>query len=91
MPQLNIKLEPELKTQVDNLSYQLGLNISDVIRVMLKKFVVVGGFPFSVSVERDPYNPEYNPQTLKAMRDAKAGIGLHKVKDLAALRKIMLK
>jgi addiction module RelB/DinJ family antitoxin len=78
MLQMNLKIEPNLKHQVDEISKKIGLTATDVVRVMLKKFVAHRGFPFLVADMRDPYNPEYNEETLRVMRDAKAGKNIGK-------------
>jgi addiction module RelB/DinJ family antitoxin len=70
--QINVKLDPKFKKDVEKLSDSLGLNSSDVVRVMLKKFVDTRGFPFPVVKEE-----EFNEETKRAMRRVKAGIGLH--------------
>jgi addiction module RelB/DinJ family antitoxin len=78
MLQMNLKIDPSLKHQVDEISEKIGLTATDVIRVMLKKFVLHRGFPFLITDVRDPYNPEYNVETLQAMRDVKAGKNIGK-------------
>ena len=75
--------KPELKREVDTISYNLGLNTSDVIRVFLKKFVAFNGFPFAV-------NNDYNLETKNTMNDVKNGKGIIKVKNgLSGLKSIL--
>jgi DNA-damage-inducible protein J len=82
--QVSVKLDPKYKKTFETTAESLGLNASDVMRVMIKKFIDHGGFPFDVT--NDPYSTE----TMTALRNAEAGVGLHKVKDLDELRSIMV-
>ena len=82
--QVSVKIDPKHKEIFEATAEGLGLNASDVMRVMIKKFIDRGGFPFDVT--NDPYSAE----TMTALRNADSGIGLHKVKDLDELRTIMV-
>ncbi|GHT75237.1 antitoxin [Spirochaetia bacterium] len=82
--QVSVKLDPKYKKTFEATAESLGLNASDAMRVMIKKFIDRGGFPFDVT--NDPYSIE----TMTALRNAEAGVGLHKVKDLDELRSIMV-
>ena len=59
----SIRMNSELKTQSEDLFRALGMNMTTAIQIFLKKAVSVGGLPFDVRV------PNYNPETLKAMRE----------------------
>jgi addiction module RelB/DinJ family antitoxin len=76
--QLSVKVDPAFKKVAEEISANIGLDISDVLRVLLKKFVDRRGFPFEV-VEDYDYNPPYNKETLKAMEEAKAGVSCREV------------
>jgi DNA-damage-inducible protein J len=82
--QVSVKIDPKYKKIFEETAESLGLNASDVMRVMIKKFIDRGGFPFDVT--NDPYNAE----TMAALRNADSGVGLHRVKDLDELRSIMV-
>ena len=73
--QINIKIEPELKKEVDSISTKLGLNTSDVIRIFLKKFISTNGFPFPLVVD----NSSYSAETIKAMKKVKSKKDIHNV------------
>ena len=59
----SIRMNSELKAQSEDLFRALGMNMTTAIQIFLKKAVSVGGLPFDVRV------PNYNPETLKAMRE----------------------
>ena len=45
---LQVKVDSELKKQVDNLFFEIGLDIPTAIRMLFKKAVCEGGIPFKV-------------------------------------------
>ena len=59
----SIRMNSELKAQSEELFRALGLSLTTAIQIFLKKAVSVGGLPFDVRV------PNYNPETLEAMRE----------------------
>ena len=59
----SIRMNSELKAQSEDLFRALGMNLTTAIQIFLKKCVSVGGLPFDVRV------PNYNPETLEAMRE----------------------
>ena len=59
----SIRMNSELKTQSEDLFRALGMSLTTAIQIFLKKAVSVGGLPFDVRV------PNYNPETMEAMRE----------------------
>ena len=59
----SIRMNSELKAQSEDLFRALGMNMTMAIQIFLKQAVSVGGLPFDVRM------PNYNPGTLKAMRE----------------------
>lgn len=66
----NIKIDPDLKRESQILFEQLGLNLSTAINMFLRQSVREQAIPFRVG------NPVPNSETLKAIEDARKGIGL---------------
>lgn len=66
----NIKIDPDLKRESQALFEQLGLNLSTAINMFLRQSVREQAIPFRVG------NPVPNSETLKAIEDARKGIGL---------------
>lgn len=66
----NIKIDPDLKRESQILFEQLGLNLSTAINMFLRQSVREQAIPFRVG------NPAPNSETLKAIEDARKGIGL---------------
>jgi len=59
---IQVRVEPELKNDVDSTLAANGLDIPTAIRIFLTKVQQVGGIPFEVRT--------YNAKTLAAMEEA---------------------
>ena len=66
----NIKIAPELKEQSQALFESLGLSMSTAINMFLRQAVREQAIPFRVG------KPLPNLETLRAIEDARKGIGL---------------
>lgn len=66
----NIKIDPDLKREAQQLFDSLGLNLSTAVNMFLKQAVREQAIPFRVG------NPIPNFETVKAIEDARNGIGL---------------
>lgn len=66
----NIKIDPDLKEQSQALFESLGLSMSTAINMFLRQAVREQAIPFRVG------NPLPNMETLRAIEDARKGIGL---------------
>lgn len=60
----SIRLDKDLKKQVEEIYKELGMNLETAINVFLQKSVAVGGFPFDVKLE------EPNKETTLALLEA---------------------
>ena len=69
---LNIRIEPELKKEVEITLNDLGMNIAEAVTIFLKKVVMTDSIPFIIR------KPKLNAETIKAMEDAKKGKNLSK-------------
>lgn len=76
----NIKIDPVLKEQSQALFESLGLSLSAAVNIFLRQAVREQAIPFRVG------NPVPNNETMRAIQDARKGIGLSNgfssVKDL---------
>jgi addiction module RelB/DinJ family antitoxin len=86
MQQINIRLDPQLKKEVEEIAAGIGLGLNDVFRVMAKKFAENRGFPFDVVY---PYEPNYNAEVKTILLDAKAGKDMVRVGDMRGLSKFL--
>lgn len=66
----SIKVDPELKKESQALFESFGLNFSSAITLFLKQAVREQAIPFRVGT------PYPNAETVKAIEDARNGIGL---------------
>lgn len=66
----NIKIDPTLKQESQELFENLGLSLSSAINIFLRQSVREQAIPFRVG------NPVPNAETVKAIEDARNGIGL---------------
>ena len=64
---INVKVNPELKAQAQNLAEELGFSLSSLINACLKQIVRSGSVSFSVSEEPTEY-------MLNALKESKADI-----------------
>ena len=62
---INLRIEPDIKTQADAVFSSLGISVTDAINVFLHASIMEGGFPFQ------PKQPRYNRETLMAMQEAR--------------------
>lgn len=69
---LNIRIEPELKKEVELTLNDLGMNIADAVTIFLKQVVLTESIPFIIK------KPKLNQETIKAMEEAEKGINLSK-------------
>ena len=69
---LNIRIEPELKREVESTLNDLGMNIAEAVTIFLKQVVMNEGIPFEIR------KPRLNKETIQAMKDAEEGKNLSK-------------
>ena len=60
---INIRIEPEIKTKVESLFSQFGITVSDAVNIFFRQSLMQGGLPFQVQI------PGYNAETLAAIED----------------------
>ena len=61
---LNIRIEPELKKEVEATLNDLGMNIADAVTIFLKQVVMTDSIPFIIK------KPKFNKETLEAIKEA---------------------
>lgn len=66
----NIKIDPQLKQESQALFESLGLNLSTAVNLFLRQAVREQAIPFRVGA------PVPNVETLRAIEDARRGVGL---------------
>ncbi len=69
---LNIRIEPELKKEVETTLNELGMNIADAVTIFLKQVVMTDSIPFIIR------KPRLNVETIKAIEEAEKGVNLSK-------------
>ena len=69
---ISIRIDEKLKQQFDRLCDELGLTMSSLINVFIKRTVREQGLPFALSIY------DYNQETQKAIEEVEKGIGLSK-------------
>jgi len=81
---INIRIEPEVKSSVDGIYSRFGLSVSDAVKIFLHKSIIVGGLPFDLTL------PRYNDETLAAMQEARdIASGKIKAKSYASVKEMM--
>ena len=66
----NIKIDPKLKQEAQELFESFGLSLSSAINIFLRQSVREQAIPFRVG------RPVPNSETVRAIEDARNGIGL---------------
>ena len=61
---MNIRIEPSLKKQVEEILTDLGMNISDAVTIYFKQIVLTDSIPLQIK------RPKFNKETLKAIKEA---------------------
>ena len=67
---VNIKIDPVLKKDAQELFDNLGLSLSAAVNLFLRQAVREQALPFRVRI------PAYNEETLKAIEDTRNGINV---------------
>lgn len=81
---INLRIEPEVKAQAEEVFSNFGISVTDAINVFLRASIMEGGFPFQ------PRQPRYNAATLAAMQEARDIMsGKVKAKRYASLSELM--
>lgn len=62
---INVRTEPQTKSNAEAVYASFGLTLSDAINVFLNMSIIEGGFPFEVK------QPRYNRETEAAIAEAK--------------------
>jgi DNA-damage-inducible protein J len=62
--QINVKLEPTIKDKVSLILGELGISVTEAVKIFLHKVVVENGIPFDMKLDYKP-----NKETIKAIKD----------------------
>ncbi|MBM3701297.1 MAG: type II toxin-antitoxin system RelB/DinJ family antitoxin [Actinobacteria bacterium] len=76
---IHLRVEPDIKNDVEKLLDRLGLTTTDAINIFLNQVVLTGGLPFPVKI------PQPNKETLAAIKEAeeiKRGVMKSKAKSV---------
>jgi DNA-damage-inducible protein J len=77
---INARIEPELKSQVENILKEVGLNATQAITLFYKQVLLNNGIPFDIKIPND--------ETQKAIEDARQNKNMH-LTTLEDLRKYL--
>lgn len=61
---LNLRVNPTLKEQVEDILRKLGIPMSTAIDMYLKQIALVGGIPFSVTLPKAPVSVNADMMTI---------------------------
>ena len=75
---IRARVEPELKTQAEEIFSKLGLSPTDAITLFYVQVILHDGLPFEVRIP--------NSETREAIRQAETGDGLNEYDDVDALK-----
>ena len=78
-PQVQIRMNPELKEEAEIFFAELGLNMSTAFTIFVKQSLREGAIPFRISCHKDDFYNEFNQKRiLKSIRQIKEGKGIEK-------------
>jgi len=81
---INIRVEPEVKANVDGIFSHFGLTVADAVNIFLNKSIIFGGLPFDLTL------PRYNDETMAAMQEARdIASGKIKAKSYASVKEMI--
>ena len=63
---INVRIDPEIKSSAEKLFSSFGITITDAINIFLHQSIMEGGLPFEMK------QPHYNAETEAAMKEARA-------------------
>ena len=75
---IRARVEPDLKTQAEEIFSKLGLSPTDAITLFYVQVTLHGGLPFEVRIP--------NTETIDALRQASDGTGLTEYANLEELK-----
>lgn len=75
MDTIQIRIDEKTKKSAKKILENMGLDMSGAIKIFLKQVVIKKGLPFQVITENG-FTLEFEMETLKAIQEAKKGIGL---------------
>lgn len=61
---IHIRVDPEVKEQVENILDTLGMTATEAINIYLKQIILNYGIPFEIK------NPQFNDEMLEAIKEA---------------------
>ena len=61
---INVRIEPELKKEVEKTLNDLGMNLAEAITIYLKQIVLTDSIPFIIK------KPKFSNEMLKAIEEA---------------------
>lgn len=66
MAQINIRIDDQLKEKAEVLFSELGMTMSTAINIFIRQSVRIGGLPFEVTTQTDPFFSQANMRALRA-------------------------
>ena len=84
MTQINVNIDNNLKVSSENIFNELGLSVSDAIRIFLKKVVSENGIPFDLKIKKEKeiaWN-DLNEETKKAIMSNEKGELVEDIDDI---------
>lgn len=77
---LNLRVNPALKSQAEDILRQLGVPMSTAVDMFLKQITLVGGIPFSVTLPKAPESVDAGRMETEAIHE-KIQKGLEAAKE----------
>lgn len=81
MINVNIRVDENVKQEVEVLFEEMGVNMSSAVNMFLRQVIRTRGIPFEVTAKQDDF---YNPENLRVLRESIAQLerGMGTVHDI---------
>ena len=74
---LHMRIEPEIKAQVDDIMSELGISTSEAVNLFFRQVIRYRGIPLDLRIP--------NAETIAAIEEAQRGENLHRCENLEQL------
>ena len=80
---LHVRVDDELKAQATEKLAEVGLTVSDAVRILLTRVVKEGGLPAGLTVDAEAYDTWFRSKVQEALADTRPGVPHRQVMDEA--------
>lgn len=80
---LHVRVDNKLKAEAAEKLSDIGLTVSDAVRILLTRVVNEGGLPVALTADPEAYDQWFRAKVLEALADTRSSMGHKQVMDEA--------